>query len=93
MGTLSTDRYRRRLVGEDGTDGLHVPGREVPGSSRPSIPTWTYRREGAITLHLLYLLVIKGVTRALPDVRDGRKRKEKGPTIAKLDLCCAGQLK
>src|SRR6267142_1501948 len=33
----------------------------------------TYGRESAITPHLLYRLVTKEVTRALPDIRDGQK--------------------
>jgi len=41
----------------------------------------TYGREAAITPHLLYLLVTKGVTRALPHVCDGRKHRANGPAI------------
>jgi|SRR6266850_483610 len=52
---------------------------------------WTYGREDAITPHLLYLLVTKGVTLTMPDVRDGRKRQENGSTIANLDLFYALQ--
>ena len=50
-------------------------------SRRRSRPSWTYRREAAITPHLLYLLVTKGVTRALPNVCDGRKHGANGPAI------------
>jgi hypothetical protein len=60
-----------------------LAGMSVTGTRR------TYRKEGAITPHLLYLLLTKGVTLALPDVRGGRKREENGPTTAKLDLFCA----
>jgi hypothetical protein len=38
---------------------------------------------------LLYRFVTKGVTRAVPDVHNGRKHEEHGPTIANLDLFCA----
>jgi hypothetical protein len=66
---------------------------QPPTMTLPSVPAGdrirTYRRQGAITPHLLYLLLTKGVTLALPDVRGGRKREENGPTTAKLDLFCA----
>jgi hypothetical protein len=47
---------------------------------------WTDGRAGAIPPHGLYLLVIKGVTRALPNGREGRKREENGPIIIIKDL-------
>jgi hypothetical protein len=50
----------------------------------------TYGSEGALTPHVLYLLVTTGVARALPEVREGRTREEKGPTIAKLALTDPG---
>ena len=46
----------------------------------------TYGRERAITPHSLYLLIRKGVTLVLSDVRAGRKHEWNVPTTAKLDL-------
>jgi hypothetical protein len=48
--------------------------------------SWTYRTEPAITHHLLYLLVRKGVIPALSGVRDGGNREENAAVSVRIDL-------
>jgi hypothetical protein len=51
-----------------------------------SVPTWTDRTESAITPHVLYLLVRKGVTPALSGMPGSRNREGHTPIIARIDL-------
>jgi hypothetical protein len=44
---------------------------------------------GAITPHVFYLCVRKGVTPALSDIRDGKEGEGKAPIIAKIHLFAA----
>jgi hypothetical protein len=49
-------------------------------------PDRTYRTEPAITRHLFYLLVKKGIISVLSGVRDGRNREGNTPLTVKIDL-------
>jgi hypothetical protein len=78
--------YNRRVViypFVQGVQLIRALGRSAWGVS---FSHRTYRTEPAITRHLRYLLVRKGVTPALSGVRDGRNREGNAPVIGRIDL-------